>query len=175
MAARRFLQTVQPVKAHCSPCLAAAPRCALCAKDYLTTDHRCPVEGCKVGKGHPCPHGAAKCANCGGAHGARAYTVLPRGRPACPPGDGGHHPLHTEREGPRPQRVPEYEATVAQGEGEVGEVGAGGGGGRALPAEHGGVGCWGGGDQSLFCFLFSVFLLFLLSGGYGEKEIGEPY
>ena len=25
-----------------------------------------------MGKGHPCPHGAAKCANCGGAHGARA-------------------------------------------------------------------------------------------------------
>ena len=56
---------------HIAPhCLAAAPRCALCAKDHLTTDHRCPVEGCKVGKGHPCPHGVAKCANCGEAHGA---------------------------------------------------------------------------------------------------------
>ena len=25
-----------------------------------------------MGKGHPCPHGAAKCVNCGEAHGARA-------------------------------------------------------------------------------------------------------
>ena len=36
---------------HIAPhCSAAAPRCALCAKDHLTTDHRCPVEGCKVGR-----------------------------------------------------------------------------------------------------------------------------
>ena len=56
---------------HIAPhCLAAGPRCALCAKDHLTTDHRCPVEGCRVGKGHPCPHGAAKCTSCGGAWGA---------------------------------------------------------------------------------------------------------
>ena len=27
--------------------------------------------------------------------------VLPRERPACSPGDGGHHPLHAGREGPR--------------------------------------------------------------------------
>ena len=58
---------------HIGPhCFAAGPRCALCAKDHLTTDHRCPVEGCRVGKGHPCPHGAAKCTNCGEAHGVRA-------------------------------------------------------------------------------------------------------
>ena len=58
---------------HIAPhCLTAAPRCALCARDHLTTDHRCPVEGCRVGKGHPCPHGVAKCANCGGSHGAWA-------------------------------------------------------------------------------------------------------
>ena len=25
-----------------------------------------------MGKGHPCPHGAAKCTNCGEAHGVRA-------------------------------------------------------------------------------------------------------
>ena len=30
--------------------------------------------------------------------------VLPRGRPACPPGVRGHHLLHAGREGPRPQR-----------------------------------------------------------------------
>ena len=50
---------------HIAPhCLAAAPGCALCAKDHLTADHQCLIEGCRVGKGHPCPHGAAKCANC---------------------------------------------------------------------------------------------------------------
>ena len=35
---------------HIAPhCLAAGPRCALCAKNHLTTDHRCLVEGCRVG------------------------------------------------------------------------------------------------------------------------------
>ena len=58
---------------HIAPhCLAAAPRCALCVRDHLTTDRRCPVEGCGVGGGRPCPHWVAKCANCGGSHGARA-------------------------------------------------------------------------------------------------------
>ena len=58
---------------HIAPhCSAAAPRCALCAKDHLTADHRRPVEGRKMGKGHPCPHGAKRCANCGEAHGAQA-------------------------------------------------------------------------------------------------------
>ena len=38
---------------HIAPhCLAAAPKCALCARDHLMTDRDCPVEGCKVGKGH---------------------------------------------------------------------------------------------------------------------------
>ena len=58
---------------HIAPhCPAAAPRCTLCAKNHLTTDNRCPVEGCRAGKGHPYPHGEARCANCGGSHGARA-------------------------------------------------------------------------------------------------------
>ena len=63
---------------HITPhCLATTPpRCALCAKDYLTTDRRCPVEGCRVGRGHQCPHGAAKCANCGGPHGAQADACV---------------------------------------------------------------------------------------------------
>ena len=58
---------------HIAPhCEAATPRCAVCAGDHTTNDHRCPVEGCRVGKGRPCPHGATKCANCGGLHGSRA-------------------------------------------------------------------------------------------------------
>ena len=31
-----------------------------------------------MGKGHPCPHGAAKCTNCGEAHGARADACAAR-------------------------------------------------------------------------------------------------
>ena len=54
------------------PCKATDPGCSLCAKDHTTTDHRCPVEGCRAGKGRLCPHGTAKCANCGELHGARA-------------------------------------------------------------------------------------------------------
>ena len=58
---------------HIAPhCEAATPSCAVCAKDHATSDHRCPVEGCRVEKGRPCPHGTTKCANCGGLHGSRA-------------------------------------------------------------------------------------------------------
>ena len=32
--------------------------------------------------------------------------VLPRGRPVCPLGGGGHHPPHVGREGPWPRRLP---------------------------------------------------------------------
>ena len=45
--------------------------------------------------------------------------VLPRERPACPPGEGGHHPS-TPGEGAAAPEVPEHEAKVAQGEKEVG-------------------------------------------------------
>ena len=55
---------------HCDE--AKKPRCAICAMEHTTRDHRCSVEGCWVGKGRMCPHTTAKCANCGGPHGARA-------------------------------------------------------------------------------------------------------
>ena len=58
---------------HIAPhCKAAAPKCSICAKDYAETDHRCPVEGCRAGRGRPCPYGTTKCPNCGGPHGTRA-------------------------------------------------------------------------------------------------------
>ena len=58
---------------HIGPrCTAAAPRCALCKESHTTADHRCPVEGCRVEQGHPCPHGVAKCKNCGGPHPSQA-------------------------------------------------------------------------------------------------------
>ena len=61
------------VGGHIAPdCTSTDPKCSICSGDHEAINHRCPVEGCKVGKGHPCPHGAVKCANCGGPHGARA-------------------------------------------------------------------------------------------------------
>ena len=52
---------------HVGPhCKAAAPRCSIYAKDHAESDHRCPVEGRKVGRGRPCSHETTKCANCGG-------------------------------------------------------------------------------------------------------------
>ena len=54
---------------HCLP--TKISRCALCERYHITTDHQCPVKGHWVGEIHPCPHGAARCANCGGPHGAR--------------------------------------------------------------------------------------------------------
>ena len=60
---------------HIGPrCIAAAPRCALCEERYTATDHRRLVEGCRVGRGHPCPQIPAKFKNCGGLHLSQANT-----------------------------------------------------------------------------------------------------
>ena len=32
-------------------------------EEHRTTDHRCPAEGCKVGKGRQCTHMTARCKN----------------------------------------------------------------------------------------------------------------
>ena len=62
---------------HSAPhCSLSDPKCSICSGDHETTNHRRPVEGRKVGRGHPCPHGAVKCANCGGPHGARADACV---------------------------------------------------------------------------------------------------
>ena len=59
--------------AHVAPhCEAKRLECSLYAEEHATNEHRCLVKGCRVGKGRLCPHGTAKCANCGGPHGARA-------------------------------------------------------------------------------------------------------
>ena len=66
---------------HIGPrCTAAAPRCALCEGGHTTADHQCPVEGCRVGRGHPCPHCVAKCKNCGGPHLSQANACPEKGR-----------------------------------------------------------------------------------------------
>ena len=59
--------------AHVAPhCEAKRLECSLYAEEHATNEHRCLVKGYRVGKGRLCPHGTAKCANCGGPHGARA-------------------------------------------------------------------------------------------------------
>ena len=58
------------ISPHCDE--AKKPKCAICAREHATRDHRCPVKGCRVGRSRMCPHTTAKCANCGGPHGARA-------------------------------------------------------------------------------------------------------
>ena len=62
---------------HVTPhCEAKVPKCAICAKGHTTKDHQCPVKGCRVGSGRMCIHTTAKCANCGGPHGARADACV---------------------------------------------------------------------------------------------------
>ena len=75
---------------HRSP--ATAPRCALCAEGYLATDRQCPIEGCRVGKGHPCPHGGPSAQTAGRPMGHVRMPASSRGVPASPLGCGGHHP-----------------------------------------------------------------------------------
>ncbi|POS87913.1 hypothetical protein EPUL_000244 [Erysiphe pulchra] len=50
-------------------------RCAICAENHLTIDHKCSIVGCQSGKGKYCAkHGHYKCVNCGGKHMANAST-----------------------------------------------------------------------------------------------------
>ena len=81
-----------------------------------------PVAGCRAGKGHPYPHGAAKCANCGGPHGARADACAAK-RDAHGAAKGWRSPSLPRRE-KRPTEVPETpeDETPAAQEGLGGEV-----------------------------------------------------
>ena len=122
---------------HIAPhCETAAPRCFICAKDNEETNHWCPVEGCKVGRGRPCHHGTTRCANCGGPHGARADARTAK-RETRGEARGWRPPLPPRRErgvAEAPEE-PEIEATAAQdearGEAEV-EVEEEGGSGQAM-------------------------------------------
>ena len=67
------------------------PKCSICSGDHEVINHRCPVEGCKVGKGRPYPHGVVNCANCGGPHGARADACADKREARGKPGSGDHH------------------------------------------------------------------------------------
>ena len=73
-----------------------------------------------MGRGHPCPYGAVKCANCGGPHGARADACAAK-REARVEAKGWRSASPKRREkGKGPER-PEERATTTQG-GEEGEV-----------------------------------------------------
>ena len=80
-----------------------------------------------MGKGHPCPYGVAKCANCGGARGARADACAAK-REARLSARGWRSPPPPRRErGAVAPEAPEDEAPAApeEGEGGVPEVEAG--------------------------------------------------
>ena len=80
-----------------------------------------------MGKGRPCAHGAAKCANCGGPHGVRAGACTAK-REAREASRGWRPPppLRRERMAAEAPKAPEDEAPATQ-EGLVGgaEVGMG--------------------------------------------------
>ena len=106
---------------HIAPhCSSTDPKCSICSGDHEATNHRCPVEGRKVGKGRPCPHGAVKCANCGGPHGARADACAAK-RKARVEARGWRSPSPKRREKGREPDVPKERTTATQGE-EEGEM-----------------------------------------------------
>ena len=102
------------IAAHCK---SADSKCSICAKDHEATNHRCQVEGCKVGRGRPCPHGTVKCANCGGPHGARADACAAK-REARGEARGWRSPSPKRRVKGRGLEEPDLRTAAAQGEGE---------------------------------------------------------
>ena len=102
---------------HCSN---ADPKCSICTGDHEAINHRCPVEGRKVGKGRLCPHGTVKCANCGGPHGARADACAVK-REARGEAKGWRSPSPKRREKGKGPEDPEKRTTATQGE-EKGEA-----------------------------------------------------
>ena len=92
------------VTPHCDE--AKRPKCAICAKEHATRDHRCQVEGCRAGRGR-------MCANCGGPHGARADACAAK-RIAQHAARGWRSPSPPRRE--RRREAPEPEAEETQGE-----------------------------------------------------------
>ena len=105
---------------HIAPhCSSTDPKCPICSGDQAT-HHKCPVEGCKVGRGRPCPHGTVKCANCGGPHGARADACAAK-REARVEARGWRSPSPKRREKGKEPEVPKERTTTTQGE-EEGEM-----------------------------------------------------
>ena len=82
------------------------PKCSICSGDHEVMNHRCPVEGCKVGKGRPCPHGWLSVPTVGGLMEHGRMPARPRGRPGGKPGGGDRHLRSVRRNarGPRSLR-----------------------------------------------------------------------
>ena len=106
---------------HIAPhCMATDPKCSICSRDHEATNHRCPVEGCKVGMGRPCPHGVVKCANYGGPHGARADAYAAK-RESRGEARGWRSPSPKRRKKSKGPETPKERTTATQGE-EEGET-----------------------------------------------------
>ena len=102
------------------PCKAKKSKCSICAREHTTSEHRCLVKECRAGRGRLCPHGTAKCANCGGPHGARADAcAAKREARQCARGWRSPPPKRKERGAERSTEAPEVADPAAQG-GEVG-------------------------------------------------------
>ena len=101
-------------------CTSTEPRCSICSGEHEATNHRCPVEGCKVGRGRPCPHGVGKYANRGGPHGARADACAAK-REARVEARGWRSPSPKRRQKGKGSEVPKERTTATQGE-EEGEA-----------------------------------------------------
>jgi hypothetical protein len=54
------------------------PRCAVCASNHLTNDHKCQKEGCR--QGPTCSHPPIECANCGANHKATDRGCIARAK-----------------------------------------------------------------------------------------------
>ena len=87
---------------HIAPhCAAASPRCAVCAKDYATNDHRCPVDGWKAWKGRPCPTRRPSALIAGAPMGRGRMPARPRGWPTSWQGGESRRPHHAGSGGRR--------------------------------------------------------------------------
>ena len=102
---------------HIAPHCKAAARCVVCAGDHTMNDHWCPIDGCRVGRGRPCPHGQTRCVNCGGPHRAWADACAAK-KTARQLARGWKTPPPPSRE----RKAPGAETTAAQGEGKPGEA-----------------------------------------------------
>ena len=120
---------------------------------HATVGHQCPIEGRRAGRGRPCPHGVAKCANCGWVYGARTDACAAK-REARQLAKGWKTPLPSRRErGAKAPGAPEVETPAAQDTEERGEMEVEKGL-EAAPEEMEEEGGRGGVEQSGFLFLF---------------------
>ena len=150
-------------------------------RKHTTSEHRCSVERCRAGKGRPCPHGTAKCANCRGPPGRGLMPTPTGGRLGGYVARGWKAPPPPRRErGPgEALDAPVQEAPAAQGGRGYGRGGGRGGGGVRVEPRCRGYGDGGVGVAGVSCIVWSfgfvcgvvAGLPFPLFGGHGGKKI----